>query len=95
MDIAADLPKDDNPFTSLAKRPKPLYSDRPNDLLDVTEMMDESEKQRILAELGGDSGRVGLGGGQEDLRRALQQRKKRRNLKLRVGHNPRLVVEEK
>ena len=81
----------DSPFASLAKRPKPLYSDRPDDLLDITEMMGESEKQRVLAEVGGDSGRVGLGGGKGDLRRALQQRKKRRNLKLRVGHTPRLV----
>ena len=83
----------DSPFASLAKRPRPLYSDRPNDQLDVTEMMDESEKQRRLAELGGGGGEVGLGGGRGDLRRALQQKKKRRNLKLRIGHNPRLVEE--
>lgn len=84
----------DQPSNSLAKRPKPLYSDRPNDLMDVTEMMSASERERVLAELGGDSGRVGLGGGKDDLRRALQQRKKRRNLKLRVGYNPRLVEEK-
>ena len=83
----------DSPFASLAKRPRPLYSDRPNDQLDVTEMMDESEKQRRLAELGAGGGEVGLGGGRGDLRRALQQKKKRRNLKLRIGHNPRLVEE--
>lgn len=90
MDIDKPSLKD-NPFALLAKRPKPLYSDRPDDDLDVTEMMGASERERVLA--GGDSGRVGLGGGKDDLRRALQQRKKRRNLKLRVGYNPRLVEE--
>lgn len=85
---------EDNPFASLVKRPKPLYSDRPNDLLDVTEMMGGSERERVLAELGRGSGRVGLGGGKGDLRRALQQRKKRRNLKLRIGYHPRLVEEK-
>ena len=81
---------DTNPFLSLAKRPKPLHSDRPDDSLDVTELMDESEKQRRLKELGV-AGATGLGGGRNDLRRALQQRKKRRNLILRLGHSPRLV----
>ena len=91
----ADLtPTEDNPFACLAKRPRPLYSDRPDDALDVTEMMGESEKQRVLAEVvGRDSGKVGLGGGEGDLRRSLQQRKKKRNLKLRIGYNPRIVEE--
>lgn len=92
MEVRMDVRvEDDSPFSSLAKRPRPLHSDRPNDQLDVTEMMDESEKQRRLAELG--DGGVGLGGGRDDLRRALQQKKKKRNLKLRIGHHPRLVEE--
>lgn len=85
-------------FASLAKRPKPLYSDRPDDMLDVTELMDESEKQRRLADISVEQEGVGLGvglGGEEgDLRRTLQQKKKRRNLKLRVGHSPRLVEQK-
>jgi hypothetical protein len=85
---------DDDPFASLVKRPKPLYSDRPNDLLDTTEMMDGSERERVLAEVSGDTGRVGLGSGEGDLRLALQRRKKKRNLKLRVGYHPRLVEEK-
>lgn len=82
-----DEPVETSPFASLAKRPKPLHSDRPDDSLDVTEMMDESEKQRRL----GVGGVSGLGGGRNDLRRELQHKKKRRNLMLRVGHTPRLV----
>ena len=94
MDVDPPSPASDNPFASLAKRPKPLHSDRPDDALDVTEMMGESERQRILSEVGGASGRVGFGGGEGDLRRSLQQKKKKRNLKLRIGHTPRLVEEK-
>ncbi len=91
MEVTSPTPSEDNPFASLAKQPKPLHSDRPDDALDMTEMMGESERQRVLAEVGGASGRVGLGGGEGDLRHALQQRKKKRNLKLRIGHSPRIV----
>ena len=90
-----ESPSDSNPFSSLSKRPKPLYSDRPDDSLDVTEMMDESEKQRRLSELAEASDRVGLGGGAGDLRQTIQHKKKRRNLKLRIGHYPRLVEEKR
>ena len=89
--METETQEEDNPFASLAKRPKPLHSDRPDDALDVTELMDESEKRRRLTEVGVAGGLSGLGGGRGDLRRALQQRKKRRNLMLRLGHTPRLV----
>lgn len=66
-----------DPFEFLVKRPKSLYSDR----LDDSAMMDESEKQRQT--------KMGVVGLDMDLRSAL--RKKKRNLKLRIGQCPRLV----
>ena len=49
MDIEdSPTPIGENPFASLAKRPKPLHSDRPDDALDATDMMGESERQLRL-----------------------------------------------
>ena len=80
----------DDPFACLSKRPRTLYSDRmySDRMVDAA---DKSEGERVLAEVGGDTWRVGR---KNDLRRALQQRKKRRNLKLRIGYHPRLVEEK-
>lgn len=80
----------DDSFASLSKRPRTLYSDR----MDATETVGKSERERVLARVGAHSERMGLvSSGGNDLRQALQQRKKRRNLKLRVGYHQRLVEE--
>ena len=72
-----------DPLAGLVKRPKPLHSERIVEEVEQGRFIEESEKQRMGSEVTEMTG--------TDLRRKLQKNRKRRDLKLRVGHNPRLV----
>ena len=71
-----------DPLASLVKRPKPLHSERLVEEVEGKVFLGESEKERMVevVEIT-----------KADLRKKLQKKRKRRELKLRVGHNPRLV----
>lgn len=81
-----------SPLVSLAKRPKPLHSDRNEDELETDEHFSESERLRRAEMRGEDKGEAGTATA-PDLRKAIQKKRKRRNLQLRVGHAPRVVEE--
>ena len=69
-----------DPLDKLVKRPKPLYCER--SVEEEGAYVEQSEKDRMV-EVTKMSG--------TDLRKKIQKNKKRRDLKLRLGHNPRLV----
>ena len=71
-----------DPLASLVKRPKPLHSERLVEEVEGGVYVEESEKERMVevVEIT-----------KADLRKKLQKNRKRRELKLRVGHDPRLV----
>lgn len=71
-----------DPLDLLVKRPKPLYCERLVDEVEEGSFKDQSEKERAVkvTEITG-----------SDLRRKLQKNRRKRDLKLRLGHNPRLV----
>ena len=79
-----------SPLASLAKRPKPLHSDRNEDELKVDEHFSESERLR-RAEIRGEEEGGASAATAPDLRKAIQKKRKKRSLQLRVGHTPRLV----
>ena len=64
------------------KRPKPLHSERLIDDVEERVFMEDSERQRMAE--GADISKA-------DLRKQIQKKRRKRELKLRVGHNPRLV----
>ena len=71
-----------DPLANLVKRPKPLHSERSIEEVEERVYVEDSEKQRLgeVAEMSG-----------VDLRKKIQKSRKRKDLKLRLGHNPRLV----
>ena len=71
-----------DPLAMLVKRPKPLHCERDEEE-EEEKFMEQSEKDRMA------EGVTKTGG--VDLRKKIQKNKKRRDLKLRLGHNPRLV----
>lgn len=73
-----------DPLATLVKRPKPLHADRTVEEEELGEYVEESEETWRDET---------VEGGGEDLRKTLQKKRKRRNLKMRLGHNPRLVEE--
>lgn len=75
-----ELPVD--PLASLVKRPKPLHSERLIEEVEERVFMDESERERMAE---------GAEISETDLRKRIRKKRKRKELKLRVGHNPRLV----
>ena len=82
---------DDDPLSSLVKRPRPLHADRNEDEMDVGEYTEESERLRKEEEGDGEEGTGRESEGAGDLRKTIQQKRKRRDLKMRLGHSPRLV----
>ena len=66
----------------MVKRPKPLHSERLIEEVEERLFMDESERERMTE---------GAEISKTDLRNRIQKKRKRKELKLRVGHNPRLV----
>ena len=82
MDTREDSVVAPDPLASLVKRPKPLHSERMVEEVEERRFLDDSEKERMeeAVEIG-----------EADLRKKLQKNRRRRDLKLRVGHNPRLV----
>lgn len=71
-----------DPLASLVKRPKPLHSERLIEEVEERVFMDDSERERMTE--GAEISEV-------DLRNRILKKRKRKELKLRVGHNPRLV----
>ena len=72
-----------DPLAGLVKRPKPLHSERSVEEVEEQLYLEDSEKQRMGSEVTEVT--------EVDLRKRLQQKRKKRELKLRVGVNPRLV----
>lgn len=72
-----------DPLAGLVKRPKPLHSERTVEEVEERFYLEDSEKQRMGSEVTEVS--------KADLRKRLQKKRKKRELKLRVGVNPRLV----
>ena len=64
----------------LVKRPKPLHSER---RVEEIQYLEDSEKERLGSEVTEVTG--------ADLRRRIQKKRKKRELQLRVGVNPRIV----
>jgi hypothetical protein len=72
-----------DPLARLVKRPKPLHSERTVEEVEEHHYLEDSEKQRMGSEGTEVSG--------ADLRKRIQKKRKKRELKLRVGVNPRIV----
>ena len=70
-----------DPLATLVKRPRPMHADR-----------DEEEEEK---EEEGERGGGGEEGGGTDLRGLLKKKRKRRDLKMRLGSYPRLVEEHR
>ena len=81
-----------SPLASLVKRPKPLHSDRNEDEMDLDQLFSESERLRRAESKGEEEGGE-ASTSTPDLRKAIQKKRKKRSLKLRLGHTPRLVEE--
>ena len=77
-----------DPLALLVKRPKPMHADRDDD-----EVYGEDENLRGQGNEGG--GGEGAGGTGDDLRKLLKKKRKRRDLKMRLGNYPRLVEEHR
>ena len=71
-----------DPLASLVKRPKPLHSERLIEEVEERVFIDDSERERMTE--GADISKA-------DLRNRIRKKRKRKELKLRVGHTPRLV----
>ena len=67
----------------LVKRPKPLHSERRVEEVEEHLYLEDSEKQRMGSEVTEVTG--------ADLRKRIQKKRKKRELQLRVGVNPRIV----
>ena len=70
-------------LAGLVKRPKPLHSERTVEEVEEKLYLDDSEKQRMGSEVTEVTN--------ADLRKRIQKKRKKRELKLRVGVNPRIV----
>ena len=72
-----------DPLARLVKRPKPLHSERRVEEVEEHLYLEDSEKQRMGSEVTAVTG--------ADLRKRIQKKRKKRELQLRVGVNPRIV----
>ena len=72
-----------DPLAGLVKRPKPLHCERMVEEIEERVYQEESEKERMGSEVTKVT--------EADLRRMILSKRKKRDLKLRVGHNPRIV----
>lgn len=72
-----------DPLARLVKRPKPLHSERRVEEVEEHLYLEDSEKQRMGSEVTEVTG--------ADLRKRIQKKRKKRELQLRVGVNPRIV----
>ena len=72
-----------DPLAGLVKRPKPLHCERTVEEIEERVYQEESEKERMGSEVTKVT--------EADLRRMILSKRKKRDLKLRVGHNPRIV----
>lgn len=70
-------------LAGLVKRPKPLHSERTVEEVEERLYLEDSEKERM--------GREVKEVTNADLRKRIQKKRKKRELKLRVGANPRIV----
>lgn len=72
-----------DPLAGLVKRPKPLHSERTVEEVEEKLYLEDSEKDRMGSEVTEVT--------DADLRKRIQKKRKKRELKLRVGVNPRIV----
>ena len=72
-----------DPLARLVKRPKPLHSERTVEEVEQQLYLEDSEIQRMGSAVTEVTG--------ADLRKRIQKKRKKRELKLRVGVNPRIV----
>ena len=72
-----------DPLAGLVKRPKPLHSERTVEEMEEKLYLEDSEKQRMGPEVTAVTN--------ADLRKRILKKRKKRELKLRVGVNPRIV----
>lgn len=74
----------DDPLASLVKRPRPMHADRGGE-----EEEEDSGDGAMEDQRDGEGARVK----ENDLRRVLKKKHKRRDLQLRLGYSPRVVEE--
>ena len=80
MELEEEEESEVDPLARLVKRPKPLHSERK---VEEIQYLEDSEKERLGSEVTEVTG--------ADLRRRIQKKRKKRELQLRVGVNPRIV----